>query len=148
MYSILQKQKVHLFKLWAELLWVVLSFCLSVCLWKKCLWKKMLVETSVALATESSGYVWSRTLCDILLFLLLPLLLFLVLFLSCISYDSLVHCYIITNLDFEIFSHRQTDREIDRWTDQPTKVDLEGPPPGVLNWGQGRVQKLFWVVVM
>ena len=53
----------------------------------------------------------------LLLFLLLPLLrfLFLVSFLSCISYDSLVHCYLIRNLDFEIFSvDRQTIRPTDR----------------------------------
>ena len=59
----------------------------------------------------------------LLLFLLLPLLLFLFLFLflvsflSCISYDTLVHCYLIRNLDFEIFS---TDRQTDQPTDRPT----------------------------
>ena len=31
------------------------------------------------------------------------------------------------NLDFEIFS---TDRWTDPQTDQPTKVDIEAPPPG------------------
>ena len=70
------------------------------------------------------------------------------LFLSFISSDSLVHCDIITNLDSEIFSHRQTDRDTDRRTDRPIKVDLEAPPPGALYCGQGRVQKLFWVVLM
>ena len=43
---------------------------------------------------------------------LLPLLLFLVLYVSCILYESLVHCYLITNLDFEIyFTDRPTDRQ-------------------------------------
>ena len=70
----------------------------------------------MALATESSGYVGSRTLCDLLLFLLLSLIL--ILFLSCISYESLVHYFIITNLDSEIFSHRQTERQTDGQTDR------------------------------
>ena len=48
------------------------------------------------------------------------------------------------------FSHRQRDRHrhLDSRTDRPTKVDLEVPPPGALNCGRGRVQKLFWVVLM
>ena len=79
-------------------------------------------KPSVALATESSGYVGSRTLCDLLLFLLLPLvlILLLVLFLSCIWYNSLVHCNIITNHDSEIFSYRETARQTDGQTERPT----------------------------
>ena len=48
-----------------------------------------------------------QELCVLLLFLPFPVLLFFVLFWSCILYDSLVHCYIIRNPDFKIFS---TDR--------------------------------------
>ena len=60
------------------------------------------------------------------LLLLLPLLLFLFLvsFLSCISYGSLVHCYLIRNLDFDNFWHffdrPTTDRPTDRPTNRPT----------------------------
>ena len=56
--------------------------------------------------------------------------------------------YIITNLESEIFSHRQRDRQMDRRTNRPIMVDLEAPHLGAYNCGQGRVQKLFWVVLM